>query len=318
MEYLRKKKHAQPKTADDLEKLYLQRIDQFFERNDASSPIRLWTTNPLEKLLGWGKDILQEKEDAQRALHDSLAQYRALEDNADKLNNALEATQAELHSVKYQKKELQSRYHHDTSAWQERYDRDLLQMATDHDIAVDKMRRAHKKEIDRLESVRLQEKRRYEDTIEALTIQHEETIHTLQTQHKKEQDRLLGQVLTNTDDSTEWPDDKLKWRFSELQRLVDSITSPQRNEFRLQSKEAIGNDLDPTGFIRRGGYPHLLLKYNVWAILVDQFFAAPFGFGAFGPKRGQSELLRMYGSWRSLFDSRISCKCCKYYSCCSI
>ena len=329
MEYLRKKKHAEPKTAADLEKLYLQRIDRFFERNDASNPIRFWTTDPLEKLLGWGKDILQEKEDAQRGLHDSLAQYRALEDNANKLKNALEATQAELHSVKYQKKELESRYHRDTSALQEKYDRDLLQMATDHDIKVDKMQRAHKKAIDHLESVRKEEKREYEDTMEALNIQHAETIHTMESryeeaidalkkQHQKEEDRLLGQVLTNTSDSTEWPDDKLKRRFSDIQRLVDSITSPQRNEFRLQSKEVVGSDLDPTRFIRRGGYPHLLLKYNVWAILVEQFFAAPFGFGALGPSRGQSELLRMYGTWRSLFDSRISCECGASSPCCSI
>lgn len=133
----------------------------------------------------------------------------------------------------------------------------------------------------------------------------------LETRHSKqvsqlEEDisKLTGQLLDNQDDNQGWPDDKLKFQFKQLQRLIETLTSPRNMELVIPPNQELGPGLDPTNFLGRVGRKkfHFMLKSMIWAILQEQFFSAPFGYGALGPDKGQIELLNVYRTWRKSFD----------------
>jgi hypothetical protein len=154
-------------------------------------------------------------------------------------------------------------------------------------------------------------KDRYDRNTESLQQGHESDVQILKMNHgdevsrlKKEISKLVGQLLVNQDDNQAWPDDKLKINYRELQRLIEFVTSPRNKEFLIPQNQQLGSHLDPTSFLSQAGRGkfHLVLKSTIWAILYEQFFCAPFGFGALGPGKAYRELMEVYSTWRKLFD----------------
>lgn len=147
---------------------------------------------------------------------------------------------------------------------------------------------------------------KYNRAMATLKREHQIALRNLEMDREKEKDKLVGQLLVNQDHNQSWPEDKLKVRFRELERLMESVTSPHRKEFRISSNQQLGLHIDPTNLVGRvgSGKFHFVLKNAIWTILREQFFSAPFGFGALGPGEGQKELSNLYLKWRKLFDER--------------
>ena len=173
----------------------------------------------------------------------------------------------------------------------------------------------HADEIDRLDMEKSKMENHYVDEIARLTMEHSDSMSSvvqdydnriveLERTHTAEVGKLVGQLLVNQDDNQGWPDDKLKLKFRELQRLVESVTSPHNKEFVVPPNQQLGFHLDPTNFISRAGRwkYHFVLKSTIWTIFREQFFSAPFGFGALGPDKAQRELMDVYAAWRRLFS----------------
>jgi hypothetical protein len=155
-------------------------------------------------------------------------------------------------------------------------------------------------------------KKKYDRDIDSLKQEHNSDLKNLETNHGRmvsqlnnEISKLVGQLLVNQDDNEGWPDDKLKIKYRELQRLIESVTSPRNKEFLIPPNQQLGLHLDPTNFLSRAGRgkSHFVLKSTIWAILHERFFCAPFGFGALGPGKAHRELMEVYSTWRKLFDS---------------
>jgi hypothetical protein len=126
--------------------------------------------------------------------------------------------------------------------------------------------------------------------------------------HGREVKKLVGQLLVNTDDNQAWTDDKLKFRYQQLQNVISSLVSPRNKEFRLPQDASIHEGLDPTGFLRRAtrSKVHFLLQSIIWAIIYEQFFLTPFGFGILGYGPARQTLLDMYFSWAKLLGKASS------------
>ena len=142
---------------------------------------------------------------------------------------------------------------------------------------------------------------RHQEELDDLKNRHSTVIKREKNAHGNEVKRLVGQLLVNQDDNTSWTDDKLKFRFQQLQNAINSLVSPRNKEFRVPQGTRLG-DLDPTGFLQRASTSkvHFLLQSTIWAILYDNFFSMPFGFGIAGHGVGQKKLLDMYLSWAKL------------------
>jgi hypothetical protein len=115
--------------------------------------------------------------------------------------------------------------------------------------------------------------------------------------------QLTEDIMVNQADSRAWTDEKIKARFQELRRAVEAITSPHTLVVNERSS-GVRPRIDPAGFLHRQGDDnyHFLLRNVIWDILYGQFFSEPLGFGALGPGVGYESLLRIYTSWRVLFD----------------
>lgn len=288
---------------EDVQKLYKDRIEGFFQRLQIPSPIHFYTTDALDKLFEWAKNVYTDNIRLQQEHHDATQENRDLRHELQQRIKELGDTGASLRQMTNDKE----KYKGDFRDLSKKYNQDIDALLFQHGEAVETLKREHSKKVQELRNGYENELDQKEVELQVQKDQYEKELEDRTQKHNTEFDKLLGQVLTNTDDSTEWPDDKLKKNFGELKRLIDAITSPRKKEFMLSKKDLVGQNLDPTGFIRRGGYPHLLLKNAVWTVLVEQFFAIPFGFAAFGPGKGQDELFTMFGSWRKLFDNSISC-----------
>lgn len=133
---------------------------------------------------------------------------------------------------------------------------------------------------------------------------HSSEVNNLKNDHTREVDKLLGQLLANQDDDHAWPDDVLKLKFRELQRTIESVTSPRT--LNIPPSQLLDEYLDPTNFVSRAprGKAHFVIKSKIWAIILEQFFVVPFGFGALGFGKGQKELIDVLLTWRKLLDDR--------------
>lgn len=133
---------------------------------------------------------------------------------------------------------------------------------------------------------------------------HDAEVATLKQKHHEEKNVLLQQLMHSGRDDQGWPDDKMRLKFRELQRLMESVTAPRNKEFLIPAGQHLPSHLDTTGFLGRAGNgkSHFLLKGTLWSIIGEQYFSAPFGFGIFGPGRSQKQLFDMYAAWRKLFD----------------
>jgi len=154
--------------------------------------------------------------------------------------------------------------------------------------AAEEMREEHRGKLDHLKST------------------HSAVIKREQASHGREVKKLVGQLLVNQDDNLGWTDDKLKFRYRQLQDAIKRLVSPSNREMRLPSGSQLGQDLDPTRFLTRtnNNNIHFLLQSTLWAILYKHLFLTPFGFGILGQGKGQRKLIDMYISWSELLGQR--------------
>ena len=262
-------------TASDVKNAYAARIEHFFRHVGASSPGKI-RGDPLDFLFTWVNSIFDEKVKTEQQLAIQTTAYQNTERQRQELSEAYERVDSQLRRALNEKKNLQGQYERDISSITIDHSRSMneLQMKSQNDLA--------------------SQSRKHEDQVRAMI-----------ASQKAKVDKLVGQLLVNQDDSLEWPDDKLKLKFRELQRLVESVTSPRKREFVIPPNQQVADSLDPTGFIRRvgRGHAHFLLKSTIWTIFCEQFFGAPFGFGALGLGEGRKELMNVYSGWLKLFEN---------------
>lgn len=179
----------------------------------------------------------------------------------------------------------------------------LRERDANHGDEVKRLGAEHRGQIQKLET-------NYGQLVESLKSSHKREVEDIETKHNqqvnqldKEVQKLKGQLMFNQDGNQGWPDDKLETQFKQLQRLIESLTSPRNKEFVIPPNQQAGPQLDPTNFLGRAGRgkSHFMLKSIIWAIFQEQFFSAPFGFGALGPGKGQRELLDVYLTWQKSF-----------------
>jgi hypothetical protein len=184
------------------------------------------------------------------------------------------------------------------------HDKEVYRLSRKHDKVVNQLNRNHGEEVNQLNENHVRD-------FNQLNSAHSKEVRELKSAHSKEVgelkgeiNRLVGQLLVNQNDNQAWPDDKMKLKFRELQRLIESVTSPRNKEFLIPPNQQLGTHLDPVNFLSRAGRGkcHFLLKSTIWAILREQFFSAPFGFGTLGPGKAQRELMDIYFTWRKIFD----------------
>jgi hypothetical protein len=119
--------------------------------------------------------------------------------------------------------------------------------------------------------------------------------------HGAEKDKLIAQLFASHSDTKEWPDEKLKLKYRELQRLIESLAVMKA--FRLQPGDKLPSKWDSNNFLGRTtvkGITHFLFRSVIWKILMESYFSAPFGFGALGSGVGKQELIRCYSAWLQL------------------
>lgn len=271
-------------------------------------------------------NVLEEKRRLERELASQVKACQKLEGQNDRLERAYRTAS-----------ESNEKYSHALASLKQEHNIDLRQRDTNHGKEVERLVRNHGRQVQNLESNYSQQleateskyskhieaiETKYSQHVEAIKTEHSRDVNAIKSEHsrhveaietkyngqvsqlEKEINKLVGQLLVNQDSNHGWPDDKLKLKFKELQRLIESLTSPRNKELLIPPNQQLGLHLDPTNFLGRAGREksHFMLKSIIWTILEEQFFAAPFGFGALGPVKGQRELLDVYLQWRKLFD----------------
>ncbi|KAK3317052.1 hypothetical protein B0H66DRAFT_605313 [Apodospora peruviana] len=128
--------------------------------------------------------------------------------------------------------------------------------------------------------------------------------HHRNTVHLKERIvSLEGSLVDNIDDlRPSFGGDSLKIKFRNLKLKVETITEPFN--LNLVSSGGSVEELDPTGFLAREGKNQMrfFLRSLCWSTIIEGFFSAPFGFGAFGRGEGRQLLINLYCTWQRLFD----------------
>lgn len=282
-------------SAKDLRAFYSSEINQFLKDIQAvprSSGHRK-RDQPLLDLFAF----------ADTQCHDNKIRAAEIEQLKEDLQQ-LSASRAELeHTAQSQADEIeQIRKDHDSEieALRSKHGEKVQKLNFNHDVKVAELSSKHESEVVQ-----------YQHTIERIKSQHVEQIEKLNDSHarntealNKDKSRLVGQLLVNQDEYLAWTDDKLKTKIGTLQRLLDSATSPRNKEFVIPTGKHVGPDLDPYNFLARTPKKsHLLLKSVIWTtILREQFFSAPFGFGALGPGRGRDELFSLLSQFRKLSE----------------
>lgn len=92
-------------------------------------------------------------------------------------------------------------------------------------------------------------------------------------------------------------DRSLKEEYRALKRSVDTIT------FNL-GPMTIDRNIDAASFLEREGkgQERLFVKALIWAMILDGFFSAPYGFGALGPGANGGPLFELYRSWKGIVE----------------
>lgn len=92
-------------------------------------------------------------------------------------------------------------------------------------------------------------------------------------------------------------DRSLKEEYRALKRSVDTIT------FNL-GPMTIDRNIDAVSFLEREGkgQERLFVKALIWAMILDGFFSAPYGFGALGPGGNGVPLFELYRRWKGIVE----------------
>jgi len=154
------------------------------------------------------------------------------------------------------------------------------------------------------------DKQTHSEGMQMLSIQHEQEMSDMDAKFsrvalrmKDEKNKLIAQLFASHSNTKEWPDEKLKLKFRELQMMIESLALLK--EFRLQPGDTLSPKWDKYNFmgkLKGRGLSHFLLRSVIWRIVINQYFNAPFGFGALGQGKGKQELLRCYAAWLHLVN----------------
>ena len=312
-----KKSSENEPSGADVQKSYDAYIERFLKKVEPRTlEILRHRDNPLKDLIAWGENVFNEKQNLEDRLGQTQKALELAERHIKKLNQDLHTTTEQLRKVSNENlaligihndeiskitelhsqsaEEEEEKHKAEIFAWKMRYDDDMKDFEGRYERDIREERRQK-------EAQRQDHERQKED----LKAAYETKISRLVGGHKAESTKLVGQLLVNQKDSQGWPDDILRLRFTELQRLIESVTAPRNKEFLIPSDQKPGQQLDPTGFIGREGRgkSHFLLKSAVWTIFREQLFSAPFGFGSLGPGDSRRHLMEIYYAWRELFES---------------
>jgi hypothetical protein len=155
----------------------------------------------------------------------------------------------------------------------------------------------------KLKLEREEAKKRWEQQTEQERRAHRAEMHSKMAAYERKIGDLKADIMINQKDSKAWTDEKLKKWLNDLRLRVQDIAP---NWLTIDEQSGVPARLDPTGFIARAGrheYP-FLVRSTIWAVLLEHFFAVPFGFGALGPQ-GRRPLFEAYRAWRTFFDAGI-------------
>jgi hypothetical protein len=302
----RKKKEEAEETPSDVRKAYDSQINHFLRQVEGPNlnPFRQ-RENPLNTLLNLAASALNEKQKLQEQLEAQASFSQRTQKKNDELRRRLQEVEAQLQQASMNREQTPMRH-----------ENKIIELTQEHSKSLDDSRR-------KLDST----VQTYENRLESLTFEHNKAltkaghihaakinekeghIRGIKAENAKEVERLVRQLLVNQQADQEWTDEKLKHNFRELQRLIESVTAPSNRELIVPQDQKLGPPLDPYNFLDREGRGkcHFLLKSAIWSILYQQFFSAPFGFGIFGPGKGQAQLIAVYHSWLKLIDDR-TCK----------
>ena len=259
-------------SASDVRSAIASEIDNYLNHVDSQNRSRPGKRDKsLSALFTWGNRVVIENEELQRKLEAQGQAYKAESKKADDLRQQLDVANGIIAEKKVELENAESTM----ASIVEKHGEAILDLTLAHSESTSKAEEGHLKKTEELIQTHEAEK---------IDLQAEIT-------------QLVGSLLVNEEEHRPWPDDKLKRLFKDVQMLVESVTSPRHSEFIIRRGQHVSTQLDPTSFINRNGKSHWLLRSAIWSILHKQFFSAPFGFGAFGPRDGQRTLLDIYFSW---------------------
>lgn len=282
-------------SAADVRKAYASDINKFLNKVDSHKFFRR-RHDALDSLFSWGDGILEQNEQLKIELNRQKEEIRESQDRIGDLSHAYAIAQSKVEELSKTNDKIEKEYSDELAEITKQYSKRLEEKERDHNDEIAALKRDNENtRVSMGKEIRVKD-REHAFEQERLKSHHETQILT----HKEKNKRLVQQLLVNQDPNLAWPDDKLKFHYKELQRLVDSVIrkalASKNQHFGLQS--------DPTGFLKRvgDGKARFLLKSTIWNILKDQFFSVPYGFGALGPGTAHQEIMNIYLTWKKGFE----------------
>jgi len=283
---------SRQQSASDIRKAYTFQIEEFFRCVEGRNlNIFHRRDNSLESVFQWGERMMDDKIERDRELDRLRKNCKDLETQRNELRQALASAERKTQAL--ESENARSKIDHAT---------EIDRLNSDHSDQVTALLINHSAEIQAWETKHSDYKRDRDQFIASVEHDHQATLKKLNGDHDTATKRLLGQLLVNQEESTNWPDEKLSRQFKELQRQINVITAPHNRELSVPNGEKLGRSLDPFGFVTRvgRGKAHFLFKSTIWSILQDHFFSLPFGFGVFGDSKLQHTLVNLYSAWSDM------------------
>ncbi|KAK3311886.1 hypothetical protein B0H66DRAFT_571190 [Apodospora peruviana] len=283
-------------SASDLRREYARGIRQFlsgaqrYERDGLDSSLNAalnhYNSFPredadLRNLLDWARTALTSQRALQTRVTALDSKCTVTQTRNTELTRQLGEVQSQLDSAEAQRRAAEDRHRHAIS-----------QLTSQHAQAISRLTAQHAQELQ-------ETNQRYERMLRVQQAKFSDQL----AQREYDIKKLQGQLLVSHDKNLAWPDEKLKIRIGEVRRLIDNATARMAAANLVPRGRVLPSRLDPTNtLVKVNGKTHFWLRARLWAALQFAFFSHPFGFGAFGPSSGVSELLAIYGAWRTRLD----------------
>jgi hypothetical protein len=256
-------------TASDARKEYNSRINGFLSELEGPSlnPFQR-RDDPLGELLSWSTHAMEKLEKYRHYLVLARAEIKDL-------HGRLEEAQDRVMILKHERESLI----HKIKEGEQIHSEDMQMLTIQHEQQVNEM----------------------DSKFNRIALRMKDDKSKLISEHSQEKDKLITQLFASHSNTKEWPDEKLKLKYRELQMMIESLVLLK--EFRLQPGQTLSPQWDTSNFmgtIKGRGLSHFLLRSVIWKIIIDHYFAAPFGFGALGSGKGKQELSRCYVAWLQL------------------
>jgi len=309
-------------SASDVKDYYDTEIKQFLHKVNASGSSWWPDGDLLGRLFDWGDSLLNERDKLQRDLSGAEGKFRVEWNRQQSQFSVTEGKyRAERTRLQSQLAEAEERTKADRKRFQTQFTEAQERSTTIQNSLKSELSQAEARirELEAQLAIAQRKIIRIENENESRKAQHREELDNMKSKYttvtKKEKDihgrevkKLVGQLLVNQDDNLGWTDDKLKFKFQQLQNLINSLVSPHNKEYRIPPDSQVDHILDPTGFLAHAtkSKAYFLLQSTIWTILYEQFFSIPFGFGVLGEGEARKKLLDMFVSWAKLLGKSSS------------